>query len=373
MKIAMMVRSLLTTPVPRDIGYSPATVAQQVAEGLQAGGHEVTFFGPEGTALDVASVETCGLKPRVTNQKQFDEFLEDPDLFDKYLVGLDDSVLAHKMLEGAKSGLYDCVMFHHFESVLAIAQNYPTVPIVHVLHDFIDESRRDILYRHATPNQYFISISDNQRTNAPELNYIGTVYNGIDIDNFSFNSEPGEYLFFSGRITPDKGVKEAVSVARATKRQLLIAGPLSKPHYWYFDEHVKPYLDDQILYLGLLDKSQLIKYYRRASALLVPIQWQEPFGLTMAEANACGTPVIAFRKGSVPEVIEDSYNGLIVDNEAEMVMAVKQIPTIKRENCRKNVEKKFTLEIMAERYETVLTKMVKDFASKSSPKSPVKK
>lgn len=371
MKIAMMVRSLLTTPVPTDIGYSPATIAQQVAEGLQARGHEVTFFGPEGTSLDVARIETCGIKPRVTNQKQFDDFLEDPDLFDKYLAALDDSVLVQAMLEGARNGEFDCVMFNHFESALGVAKNFPDVPIIHILHDFIDDSRREVLYRHATPNQYFVSISDNQRQNAPELNYAGTVYNGIDIDQFSFNSEPGDYLFFSGRLTPDKGVKEAISVARATKRQLLIAGSLSKAHYGYFDEYVKPYLDDQILYLGLLDKAQLTKYYRRASALLVPIQWQEPFGLTMAEANACGTPVIAYRKGSVPEVIEDSYNGLIVDNEAEMVMAVKQIPTIKRENCRKHVEKKFTLENMAKGYETVLQKVVDEF--KSSSNKPARK
>jgi glycosyltransferase involved in cell wall biosynthesis len=101
-------------------------------------------------------------------------------------------------------------------------------------------------------------------------------------------------------------------------------------------------LNDKILFLGMLDKEQLVKYYKKASALLMPLQWQEPFGLSMAEANACGTPIIAFRRGSVPEVIEDGKNGFIVDNSAEMIMAVKKIPDIKRSACRNHVMKNFT-------------------------------
>lgn len=347
----MMVRSLFTTPVPEGVGYSPATVAATLAESLESLGHEVTFYGPEGTNLKVSHIETCGIQPEIKAQQDFDEYLGNTDLFHQYLLAANDNVMVKDMLERADKGEFDCVVFHHFESAMTIAGMYPNVPVVYILHDAIDAQRKTLIDKNKTPNQHFISISENQRNDAPDINYLATVFNGIDTEEFEFNSEPGEYLFFSGRITPYKGVREAIQVAVATKRQLLIAGPLAKADYAYFDEHVKPYLDDKILYLGMLDKGQLIKYYRRAYALLVPIQWQEPFGLTMIEANACGTPVIAFRKGAAPEIIQDSKNGFLVDNTAEMILAVSQIPTISRKNCRDHVVKHFTQEIMTKSYE----------------------
>ena len=123
MKIAMMVRALLTTPVPRDIGYSPATIAQQIAEGMQALGHEVTFFGPEGTKLAVANIQTGGLSPRVKDKDEMDQFLHDSDLFKKYLGPLDDAILVKDMLKRASNGEFDCLMFHHFESALNSKNN----------------------------------------------------------------------------------------------------------------------------------------------------------------------------------------------------------------------------------------------------------
>ena len=369
MKIAMMVRALLTTPVPNDIGYSPATVAKQVAEGLQALGHEVTFYGPGGTELNVHKIATCGLTPRVTNNDEYNKYLGNTDLFAKYLCALDDSVLIKDIMKKAQDGEYDGVLFHHFESAISIASEYPTVPVLHLLHDNLDPERKEIIYRHQTPNQHFISISNNQREKAPEANYLATVYNGIDIDQFEYNPEPGDYLFFAGRITPTKGVAEAIDVAKATKKTLLIAGPLLDADRAYFNEYVRPHLDDQILFLGMLAKDQLIKYYQRAQALLVPISWDEPFGLTMAEANACGTPVIAFRRGSVPEVIVDSYNGFVVTNTAEMIMAVKQLHTIKRMNCRAHVQKNFTIEKMCKGYEKAFQSLMKPAKTKSAKRT----
>lgn len=359
----MMVRALLTTPVPRDIGYSPATIAQQIAEGMQALGHEVTFFGPEGTKLAVANIQTGGLSPRVKDKDEMDQFLHDSDLFKKYLGPLDDAILVKDMLKRASNGEFDCLMFHHFESALGYAAEYPNVPVVHILHDFIDADRKAVIARHATPNQHFISISNNQRANAPDINYLATVYNGIDIEQFEYNPQPSDYLFFSGRITQSKGVAQAIEVAKATKRMLLIAGSLVKADYGYFDEYIRPHLDDQILYLGMLEKEQLVKYYQRAAALLVPIQWEEPFGLTMVEANACGTPVIALKRGAVPEVIQDSYNGFVATSTAEMILAVKQLHTIKRKNCRDYAAKNFTVEKMCKNYEKALQSLVKKTAA----------
>lgn len=357
MKIAMMVRGFMTTPVPKGIAYSPATVAQSIAEGLENLGHEVTFYGPEGTNLKVSHIETCSIRPIVVDQPQFEEMTSTVDLFRDYLPSLYDTKMARHMLLEASKGTYDCVIFNHFESSLPLASLFPTVPIINIVHDYIDETRRQMIEMHHSDNQYFISISDSQRQGAPDLNFAATIHNGIDLDRFTFQQDPEDYLVFSGRITPDKGTKEAVQVAVQSNSRLLIAGNLSKVDYWYFDEYVKPYLNDRILFLGMLEQEQLVKYYQKAKALLMPIQWEEPFGLAMAEANACGTPVIAFRRGSVSEVIADNETGYIVDNSAEMIMSIAKLDRLNRQKCRKRVLENFTLEKMVKKYESTLTEI----------------
>lgn len=361
----MMVRGFLATPVPTDVAYSPATVAVSVAEGLAARGHEITFFGPEGTSLKGCKTETCNIRPLVKSQQDMEDLTGTHDLFRQYIPSLYDTTMVREILERATHGEFDCVVFHHFESALPLAKQFPKVPIVHILHDYIDERRRQVIEMHESPNQYFISISDSQRRDAPDLNYAKTVYNGIDLDLFDFEAKPEDYLMIAGRVTPEKGVKEAVQVALQTGKRLLIAGSLLKSDYWYFDEHVKPYLNDKILFLGMLDRERLARYYKKAAAVLVPIQWQEPFGLSMAEANACGTPVIAFRRGSVPEVVVDGKTGFIVDNSAEMILAIDKLSSINRNDCRAHVEKSFSQETMVKNYETALCEIV---ALQSIPK-----
>lgn len=376
MKIAMMVRSFLETPVPNDIAYSPTSVAQPIAEGLAKKGHAVTFFGPEGTHLngsDNIKVETCGLRPVARTQSDLEDKVATADLFLDYTFGLHDLRMAREMCERAEAGEFDCVVFNHFESVLPLASLFPNVQFVHILHDFLDEDRRNVIEMHSSPNQHFISISDNQRRDAPDLNYAATVYNGVDINSYTLDEDAEDYLMLSGRIAPEKGVKEAVQVAVQSRRRLLIAGSLSKQNYWYFDEHVKPFLNDKILFLGMLDKEQLIKYYKKSAALLMPIQWPEPFGLSMAEAMACGTPVIAFRRGSVPEVIKDGKTGFIVDNSAEMIMSIGKLGSIRRKDCRDHVVKNFTHEIMVDNYERVLNEIVSKKTKKSVSRKPSRK
>lgn len=353
MKIAMMVRGFLQTPVPNDIAYSPAKVAQAVAEGLAGKGHDVTFFGPEGTDI-ATSVETASIRPFFTTMSDFDKQVSTTDLFSNYRFGLADIAMAREMLNKARDGEFDCAIFNHFESAMALAPLYPEIPIIHILHDEMNEARKEMIELHSSPNQYFISISDNQRRDMPDLNYAGTVYNGIEPDDFPFSDESEDYLMFSGRIMQAKGVREAVQVAIQSKHRLLIAGNLSKQDYWYFDEHIKPFLDDKILFLGMLDRDQLVKYYQKAKAVLVPIQWEEPFGLTMIEANACGAPVIAFRRGSVPEIIKDGKTGYIVDNSAEMIMAIEKINKLKRRDCHDHVKKHFSRDLMVKNYEKVI-------------------
>lgn len=355
----MMVRGFITTPPQNDIAYSPAGVAKAIAEGLARKGHSVTFFGPEGTTLNNGVVvETCNIRPIASTSLDLDKQVATNDLFSDYRFGLYDAVMARAMLERARDGEFDCVIFNHFESVLPLASLFPTVPIVYILHDNMDEHRREVLELHSSPNQFFISISDNQRRNIPDLNYIATVYNGVDTEHFAFSDKHEDYLFMAGRVVPEKGVKEAVQIAQQTKRRLLIAGSLSPQNYWYFDEHIKPFLDDKILFLGMLDRDQLVKYYQKAAAVLAPIQWDEPFGLSMAEANSCGTPVVAFRRGSVPEVVDDGKSGYIVDNSAEMILAIEKLEKINHKDCAARVQKNFSEEIMVNNYERVLQELI---------------
>lgn len=370
----MMVRGFLPTPAPNDIAYSPAGVAQAIAEGLAKKGHEITFFGPEGTELrQGVTVETCSIRPTATTMSEFDEQIATHDLFADYRFGLYDSVMARTMLTRAKKGEFDCVVFNHFESALPLAPLFPTVPIVYILHDNMDADRRRVIEQNTSPNQFFISISNSQRRGVPDLKYAATVYNGVDTNVFTCCAEHEDYLMIAGRITPEKGVKEAVQVAVQTKRRLLIAGSLSKQNYWYFDEHIKPFLDDKILFLGMLDREQLVKYYQKAAAILAPIQWDEPFGLSMAEANACGTPVIAFRRGSVPEVVADGKSGYIVDNSAEMIMAIDTLKKLSPQACSDHARSHFSESIMVNNYEKTLQRIIDEWQKPNTTKRPTKK
>jgi glycosyltransferase involved in cell wall biosynthesis len=366
MRIAMMVRGYLASPVPNDIAYSPTTVAVSIAEGLAAKGHSVTFFGPEGTTMKHASVETLGLRPLATNQQQLFDLTATADLFQNYIPSLFDQHMARTMFQGAAAGEFDALVFHHPESAMGFATLYPQVPVLHVVHDYLDEKRRQVIEMHHSPNQHFISISNSQRRDAPDLPYLTTIYNGIDTEQFAYSDSAEDYLMFAGRIVPEKGLREAVQVALKTDRRLIITGQVSPPDQWYFDEYVKPHLSDKVLYLGMIDKAQLAKYYQKAAALLVPIRWEEPFGLTMAEAMASGTPVVAFRRGSVPEVVENGKTGFIVDNTAEMAEAVANLGKIKRQDCRSHVERNFTLAHMVNGYERALQTLLQ------TPPTPAK-
>lgn len=368
----MMVRAYLASPVPNDIAYSPTGVAIAIAEGLAKRGHDITFFGPEGTQLE-ATVETCGMRPLALNAKELFDLVSTTDLFRGYLPSLHDQYMTRAMFERARAGEFDALFFHHPESAAPYAALFPDVPVFYTLHDYLDSTRRQIIEMHHSPNQHFISISNSQRRDAPDLKYAATVYNGIDTTKFTFHDSHEDYLIFAGRIIPEKGLKEAVQVAMATSKRLIITGQVPPTAQWYFDEHVKPYLSDKILYLGMIDKDQLVRYYQKALALLVPIQWEEPFGLTMAEAMACGTPVIAFRRGSVSEVVDDTKTGFIVDNTAAMIEAVHKVGTISRQQCRKHVESHFSLNHMIENYEKVLQETLQPKPTKNEAKQLIRR
>ncbi len=164
---------------------------------------------------------------------------------------------------------------------------------------------------------------------------------------------------FLGRIEDIKGTKECIEVALATKTKLIIAGNIQEGHDDYFNTFVKPHLNNPLIeYVGTVNDEQKLYYLQRAKAFLFPIKWEEPFGIVMAEAMACGVPVIGFRRGSVPEVVLDKVTGFIVNNTAEMIKAVNQIDTIDRKLVRKDCEDRFSLEVISNDYIQLLNQLV---------------
>lgn len=360
----MMVRGYLPAPQPADIIYAPTELAVEIADGLAQRGHDITFFGPQGTQLRYAKVETLGMRSLVHNSTEFGELMNDSARLTHYVPELWDKRFVCAMFDRAEAGEFDLLHFHHAESALPQAMQRNTIPVVYTMHDPFYDWYRELFEMYASPNQHFISISNNQRRDAPDLQYLETVYNGVKTDLWQYEDEHEDYLLFAGRIVPEKGVKEAIKVAQDTNHRLLIIGPVYDDHKEYFEQYIKPHLNDKILYLGFMEQSQLVKYYQKAKAFLMPIQWEEPFGLTMAEAMACGTPVIALKRGAVSEVIVDGKTGFIVESLQEMAEAVGRIDTIDRKECRNHVVKYFAISKMVDGYEAAFMKLLNG----SSPK-----
>jgi glycosyltransferase involved in cell wall biosynthesis len=188
-----------------------------------------------------------------------------------------------------------------------------------------------------------VSISDAQRAPLPWLNWRGTVYHGLPDDLYAFRPEPGQYLAFLGRISPEKRVDRAIAIATRVGMPLKIAAKVDPTDQGYFDAEIAPQLRHPLVeYVGELGEGEKGAFLGSAYALLFPIDWPEPFGLVMIEAMACGTPVIAFRHGSVPEVVDDGVTGCIVDGVEEAARAVARIPTLRRQDCRRTFETRFS-------------------------------
>lgn len=217
------------------------------------------------------------------------------------------------------------------------------------------QNRQD---RHLVLQKYkdlqYISISNAARQGGENLNWLATVYNGVDLRLYQFNPTPKDYFLWLGKFNADKGVKEAILSAKKAGVKLLVAGAidlLEGEDLWYYQNEVKPLIDNQqIVYVGELNDEQKNKVYGEAIGFLNPIQWNEPFGLVMAEAMATGTPVISFNNGAAPEIIVDGKTGFLVENIDQMVEKIREIGKINRMECRQRVEQYFTIEKMIDEY-----------------------
>jgi len=327
MKIAMLAPIAWRTP---PVHYGPwELVTSVLTEELIKNGIEVTLFATGNSLTSAKLKSVC--------QQGYEE---DPTMDAKVWECLHIS----QCFEEAQN--FDLI-HNQFDFLPLSYSGLVDTPVLTTIHGFSSPKIVPVFKKY-NPTSYYVSISNADRS--PQLNYISTVYHGIDLNRFIFNNNPsGDYLLYYGRIHPDKGTKEAITIARGAGKKLIIAGIIQDQSY--YNQFVAPYIKKGVVeYIGSVGDDRRNPLLGNALALLHPIQFNEPFGLSVVEAMACGTPVIAFAKGSMPEIITSGVNGFLVSNTDEAIDCCKLLGSINRTDCRKNVETRFSKERMAKDY-----------------------
>jgi glycosyltransferase involved in cell wall biosynthesis len=254
---------------------------------------------------------------------------------------------------------FDVIHFHidymHFP-----LSRYCSLPSVTTLHGRLDLPDLIPVYKRYA-DAPVISISMSQRKPLPRANWVANVHHGLPADLLTFNPKAGDYLAFLGRISPEKRLDRAIEIAKRAGMPLKVAAKIDNADRAYYESTIKPLMGDpNIEFIGEIGENEKSEFLGNAYAYLFPIDWPEPFGLTMIEAMACGTPTIAFNRGSVPEVMQEGLTGFIVDNMDDAVAAVEKIESIERTACRNVFEKRYTSAHMAERYIQVYQSMASE-------------
>lgn len=266
------------------------------------------------------------------------------------------SLLYHEIL--SRQDEFD-IIHDHCEFYTAPFSKFLTPPVISTVHHPMYEEMIILFKKFSNIN--YIAISKNQRKTAPGVNFVKTIYNGIPLERYLFQENPKDYLLWISKITPQKGLAEAIEVAKRTGEKLIIAGIIPKEEQDYFEYRVQPMIDGkQIQFVGAANFEKKVELFRNAKALLYPIRRPEPFGLVVVESMACGTPVIAYKKGSMPEIIKDGKTGFLVDSQTEMIDALKKINQIDRRTCRRYVARKFGIQKMVNKYEALYNTILKE-------------
>lgn len=333
MKIALISPIAWRTP---PVHYGPwENIASLLCEGLVKRGIDVTLFA---TKDSKTAGKLCAICPRGYEE---------------------DKTIEPKVWEC----LHICEVFERANEFDIIHNNFDFLPLTYsclvdtpvltTIHGFSSPAILPVYEKYNHKN-YYVSISNSDRSE--KLNYIATVYHGINLEQFTFKKEMGDYLLFFGRMHSDKGAKEAIQIAKQFGMKLIMAGIVQDQKY--FDKEISPNFGDDIIYVGSVGSQERDKLLGGAYALLHPIFFAEPFGLSVVEAMACGTPVVAFNKGSMPEIIDNGKNGFIVENVDEAVEALGKISEIDRQCCRDTVENRFSVERMVDDYIKVYQQII---------------
>ncbi|MCX7857107.1 MAG: glycosyltransferase [Deltaproteobacteria bacterium] len=334
MKIAMLSPIAWRTP-PRH--YGPwEYVVSNLTEELVKRGFDVTLFatGDSITNAKLVSVakmgyeEDKGIIPKVYESLHISEVFERAEEFE--------------------------LIHNHFDFLPLTYAKMTKTPVLTTIHGFSSPGILPV-YKKYNKTVYYVAISEADKN--PELDYIATIYHGIDVKKFRFYSHHGNYLLFFGRIHHDKGTYEAIQIAKEAGMRLVIAGIIQDQKY--FDTMCAPYIDGQkIIYIGSVGPEKKSEILGEAYALIHPINFDEPFGLSVIEAMACGTPVLAIKRGSMPELVRHGETGFLASNIQELLEKIKDVRKLDRHRCRQWVEEKFTVERMVEEYIQVYKKII---------------
>jgi glycosyltransferase involved in cell wall biosynthesis len=326
---------------PQNYGGTERVVSY-LTEELVKQGHEVTLFASGDSITQARLVAPC---PR---SLRLDKNTVDPLAYHVLMLEM--------VFREAKR--FDLIHFHIDYLHFPLMRRYGR-PNLTTLHGRLDLPELPALYQEFR-EMPVVSISHAQRKPLPWANWQGTVHHGLPLDLHSFHEQPGDYLAFLGRISPEKRVDRAIEIARRTGLKLKVAAKIDRADRAYYEKEIKHLFEDPLVeYIGEIGGRAKDEFLGKARAFLFPIDWPEPFGLVMIESLACGTPVIAWRCGSVPEVIDDGVTGFIVDNMDDAVRAVERVTSLSRRRCREVFEQRFSATRMAQEYVAIYERLVR--------------
>jgi glycosyltransferase involved in cell wall biosynthesis len=338
----------LAESVPPKLYGGTERVVSWLTEELVSLGHEVTLFASGGSRADGTLVRVIPQAIRLSRPRR--------EPFVAYAIQLD--------LIREAAARFDVIHCHTEWLHLPILAR-AGVPCVTTLHNRLDTPDLPELIRRF-PDAGLVSISEDHRKPLPKANWLATIHHGMPISILQPSYEPGRYLVFLGRLTREKGPDVAIRLARAANLPLRMAAKIPRSETRYYQEHLKPLVDgERIQLIGEVNDQAKGDLLGQATALLFPIDWPEPFGLVMIEAMACGTPDIAFRRGSVPEVIDDGVTGFVVDSEEEAVAAIKRAASLDRALLRSTFERRFSVGRMARDYVEAYKRLVQQKARRA--------
>lgn len=340
MRIAQVAPIVERVP-PKKYGGTERVV-YALTEELVRRGHEVTLFasGDSETSAKLESVYPRGIREAKV----------------KDLYGTNNWTMLNLGLAYELQDDFD-IIHDHLAPLSLPTANIASTPVIATMHGAFSRETRRLFQTLRNPN--VVTISDSQVFAAPNINHIGTVYNGLDMEAYPFGEKGEGYLLFVGRISMEKGTHFCVEVAQQLDMPLIIAAKLEPVDEPYFVEYVKPHLTDRIQWIGEVDENDRNKLMSKAKCYLHPVTWREPFGLVMIEAMACGAPVVGFDRGSVPEIVKTGVTGHVVHDLDGMIEAVEAIDAIDRRACREYALTNFSTKRMADGYEALYKKILR--------------